>query len=145
MLFDVVELPDAERQFLKQPSADVTTSSTLETILPRDLTQPRTDAVTAVPTALPERYVQMIPAVGEVHGANGTFWRSDLWLYNPADTGIDVTIRRVVRPDQTSVRHLPAHASLALRDVLSAARSRGTRAAPAVAFRPGARSAAFRR
>jgi hypothetical protein len=120
MLFDVVELPDAERQFLKQPSADVTTSSTLETILPRDLTQPRTDAVTAVPTALPERYVQMIPAVGEVHGLNGTFWRSDLWLYNPADTGIDVTIRRVVRPDQTSVRHLPAHASLALRNVLSA-------------------------
>ena len=119
MLFDVVELPDSQRQFLKQPVSEVTNASTLETILPADLSQPRTDAVTAVPGALPERYVQMIPAIGELHGLNGTSWRSDLWLYNPADTDVDVTIRRVVRPDQTSVRHLAAHGSLALRNVLS--------------------------
>jgi hypothetical protein len=119
MLFDIVELPSTQRQFLKQATNDVTSSSTLETILPSDLSQPRTDAVTAVPSALPARYVQMIPAVGEVHGLNSTFWRSDLWLYNPADTDIDVTLRRVVRPDQTSLRHVPAHGSVAIQNVLS--------------------------
>jgi hypothetical protein len=61
----------------------------------------------------------MIPAVGELHGQSNTFWRSDLWLYNPADIDVDVTIRRVVRPDQTVVRYLPAHGSLAVQNVLS--------------------------
>jgi hypothetical protein len=119
MLFDVVELPNSMRQFLKQPTSDVTTATVIDSISPADVTQPRIDAVTAVPAALPERYVQMIPAIGELHGQNNTFWRSDLWLYNPADTDTDVTLRRVVRPAQTSVRHLPAHGSLALRNVLS--------------------------
>ena len=119
MLFDVVQLPDLQRQFLKQPAGDMTTSSTLESISPSDLSQPRTDAVTAIPTALPERYVQMIPAIGELHGLNGTFWRSDVWLYNPADTDVDVTIRRVVRPASTSTQHLAAHGSAVLRNVLS--------------------------
>jgi hypothetical protein len=119
MLFDVVQLPDLQRQFLKQPAGDSTTSSILESISPSDLSQPRTDAVTAIPTALPERYVQMIPAIGEVRGLNSTFWRSDVWLYNPADTDADVTIRRVVRPEQTSTQHLPAHGSIVLRNVLS--------------------------
>jgi hypothetical protein len=118
-LFDVVQSSGVQ-QFLKQATSDATTPSVLETIYPFGLTGPRVDAVTAIPTTLPERYVQMIPAVGEVHGLNNTFWRSDLWLYNPADSDVDVTIRRVVHPEQTSVRHLPAHGSVALRNVLSA-------------------------
>ncbi|MEA2237005.1 MAG: hypothetical protein QOC81_1729 [Thermoanaerobaculia bacterium] len=118
-LFDIVEWPNSG-DFLRQPTSDVTSASVIESILPRDTTTPRVDAVTSVPTALPERYVQMIQAIGEVHGLNGTFWRSDLWLYNPAVVDVDVIIRRVVRPDQISVRHLPAHGSLALRNVLNA-------------------------
>jgi hypothetical protein len=118
-LFDVVELPDLRRQFLKQPASNATVASTLESVAPSDLSQPRVDSVTAIPGALPERYVQMIPAIGELHGLNGTFWRSDMWLYNPADTDIDVTIRRVVRPESTSTQHLAAHGSVVLRDVLS--------------------------
>jgi hypothetical protein len=61
----------------------------------------------------------MIPAVGELHGLNGTFWRSDVWLYNPAESDVDVTIRRVVRPASTSTQHLAAHGSVVLRNVLS--------------------------
>lgn len=118
-LFDVVELPDLRRQFLKQPASNATVASTLESVAPSDLSQPRVDSVTAVPGALPERYVQMIPAIGELHGLNGTFWRSDVWLYNPADTDVDVTIRRVVRPESASTQHLAAHGSAVLRNVLS--------------------------
>ncbi len=118
-LFDVVELPDLQRQLLKQPTSNATAVSMLESVSPNDLSQPRVDSVTAVPGALPERYVQMIPAIGEVHGLNGTFWRSDVWLYNPADTDVDVTMRRVVRPESSSTQHLAAHASVVLRNVLS--------------------------
>ncbi len=115
-LFDLVFVR-YESQFLEQPTNAATTSSVLESGY--DATGLRVDAVTAIPVTLPDRYVQMIPAVGELHGLNGTFWRSDLWLYNPADSDVDVTIRRVVKPDQTSVQHLAAHGSIALRNVLS--------------------------
>jgi hypothetical protein len=118
-LFDVVEQPDLLRQFLKQPTSNAMSVSTIDTIFPSNLSQPRVDSVTAIPAALPERYVQMIPAVGELHGLNGTFWRSDVWLYNPSDAGADVTIRRVVRPESTSTQHLAAHGSVVLRNVLS--------------------------
>ncbi|HEX9460474.1 MAG TPA: hypothetical protein VGA84_15080 [Thermoanaerobaculia bacterium] len=118
-LFDVVELGDFRRQFLKQPTSNAAAVSMLESVAPFDLSQPRVDSVTAVPGALPERYVQMIPAIGELHGLNGTFWRSDVWLYNPADTDVDVTMRRVVRPESTSTQHLAAHGSVVLRNVLS--------------------------
>src|SRR5205823_13183569 len=80
--------------------------------------QPHTDSSTSVSDPLPERYVQVIPAIGETPGANGTFWHSDLWLYNPAADAIDVTLRRVARPQQVTTRHLAAHGSLAIRDVL---------------------------
>ncbi|HEX7678436.1 MAG TPA: hypothetical protein VF713_09950 [Thermoanaerobaculia bacterium] len=118
-LFDVVEQPDLRRQFLKQPTSNATAASIVESVAPSDLSQPRVDSVTAIPGALPERYVQMIPAIGELHGLNGTFWRSDVWLYNPADTDVDVTIRRVVRPESASTQHLAAHGSVVLRNVLS--------------------------
>jgi hypothetical protein len=118
-LYDIVQLPDYTNQFLKQPASNVTASSLIESIAPADLSQPRLDSVTAIPEALPERYVQMIPAIGELHGQGNTFWRSDLWLYNPAGTDVDVTIRRVVRPEQTTVRHIPAHGSIALQNILS--------------------------
>ena len=118
-LYDIVQLPSDQRQFLMQPAGNVTAYSLIDSIAPADLSQPRLDSVTAIPETLPERYVQLIPAIGELHGQGNTFWRSDLWLYNPADTGVDVTMRRVVRPDQTTVRHLPAHGSLALQNILN--------------------------
>jgi len=78
----------------------------------------RIDSVTTVPDPVPDRYIQVIPAIGETPGANGTFWHSDLWLYNPSGDGITVNLRRVVKPQQVAARFIPAHGSLALRDVL---------------------------
>ncbi|MEA2338098.1 MAG: hypothetical protein QOE82_2105, partial [Thermoanaerobaculia bacterium] len=118
-LYEIVQLPSDQRQFLKQPTNNVAAASLIDSIAPADLSQPRLDSVTAIPETLPERYVQLIPAIGELHGQGNTFWRSDLWLYNPADTDVDVTIRRVVRPEQTTVRHLPAHGSIALQNILN--------------------------
>jgi hypothetical protein len=115
-LFDVVADRFYRIQFLKQAANNLTTSSVLEAV---DSSSLHTDATTAIPVTLPDRYVQMIPAVGELHGLNGTFWRSDLWLYNPADSDVDVTIRRVTKPEQLSVQHLAAHGSVAMRNVLN--------------------------
>jgi len=88
MLFDVVLLPDSEELFLKQPTPNAATVSLLDSVFPPGVAQVHTDAVASVPIALPARYVQVIPAIGELNGLSGTFWRSDVWLYNPSETDI---------------------------------------------------------
>jgi hypothetical protein len=92
--------------------------STVDLAAVTTVTQPLAASTTAVLDSLPERYVQVVPAIGEAPGTNGTFWHSDLWLYNPASDAVDVTLRRVARPQVTSTQHLAAHGSLAIRDVL---------------------------
>src|SRR4051812_15907498 len=48
-LYDIVQLPSDQRQFLKQPVSNVTAASVIESIVPADLSQPRLDSVTAIP------------------------------------------------------------------------------------------------
>ncbi len=110
-LFELLDLPDNSNQVLSQQST--VDMGTVTTVM-----QPPIASMTAVPAPLPERYLQVIPAIGETPGANGTFWHSDLWLYNPAGDAVDVTLRRVARPQVVSAQHLAAHGSLAIRDVL---------------------------
>ncbi len=117
-------LPDTNgavlsRVLQQRPTTDLVAAATvIDRTMVSDFTQPIIDSVTAVAVPLPERYLQVIPAIGEAPGANGTFWHSDLWLYNPSSDAIDATIRRVAKPDQTQTQHLAAHASLSIRDVL---------------------------
>lgn len=118
-LFDIVDLRSASHQLVQQSTAEPPVVTVLDESFMSQLPTPRVDAVTGVPEQLPDRYVQVIPAVGEVRGANGTFWRSDVWLYNPAETDVDVNIRRVTRPEKTTLQHLPAHGSVALRNALA--------------------------
>ena len=119
-LMELFTVPSADERILQQRSTlDL---SAAPEIISRDTlhnsVDARIDSATAVSDLLPGRYVQVIPAIGETPGANGTFWHSDLWLYNPSNEGFDVSLRRVVKPQQVVTRFLPAHGSLALRDVL---------------------------
>jgi len=118
-LFEHFQVSSSAQVFQQRSTTDLVAAPTV--IETRDISnfrEPRTDASAAVSDPLPDRYVQVIPAIGETPGANGTFWHSDLWLYNPAADAIDVTLRRVVKPQQVTTRHLTAHSSLAIRDVL---------------------------
>jgi hypothetical protein len=117
-LFELSRTDGNERLLLQRPTADPNAAAFVERSDMRDLTQPRIDSTAAISDPLPDRYVQVVPAIGETPGAGGTLWHSDLWLYNPAADAIDVTLRRVVKPQQVTTRHFAAHSSLALRDVL---------------------------
>lgn len=75
--------------------------------------------VTALPGTLPEEYEQTIPVVGHTPGARGTYWTSDLWLYNPSSTSIAVNIRRVTALGKNKNMEIAAHASLRINDVLT--------------------------
>ncbi|MCG6964498.1 MAG: hypothetical protein LJE95_14670 [Acidobacteria bacterium] len=66
----------------------------------------------------PTEKVQTIPIVAHTSGKNGTFWTSDLYLYNPSSTPMTVMIRRVVAPDVAKTVDILAHGSLAIPDVL---------------------------
>lgn len=107
------------RTLQQQSTSDVTTAPSIIESMPADTSSQQIDSVTALSDPLPDRYVQVIPAIGETPGANGTFWHSDLWLYNPAAEAIDITLRRVARPDRAMTQHLAAHASLPIRNVLT--------------------------
>jgi hypothetical protein len=63
---------------------------------------------------------QLVPAVGRTPGANGTQWRSDLWIFNPDNQPISFRLRRVTRPDEWHEYELGPHASFAINDVLGA-------------------------
>lgn len=67
-----------------------------------------------------ETYTQMIAGIGDTPGAHGTYWRSDLWLFNPADEPTVVTLRRVSNRSVPSQVTLPAKASHKIDNVLAA-------------------------
>ena len=56
----------------------------------------RTNDATYFPPDLPSPFVRTIPAIGHVDGANGSRFRSDLFLFNPSDQvkGITLTAKR---------------------------------------------------
>jgi len=68
---------------------------------------------------LPAEKVQTIPIVVHTAGRNGTFWTSDLYLFNPSADPLTVSIRRVAKPDETKTVELAAHGSRTIPDVLS--------------------------
>jgi len=119
-LFEVIENSHYEWMIEQLPTDGVTAASIVDKGSTFNPPQMYPDAVTAVPDPLPERYVQLIPAIGETPGRNDTLWRSDLWLYNPSSDPVDVKIRRVVKPDQTKTYSIAAHASLSIPDALKA-------------------------
>ncbi|HEX8154014.1 MAG TPA: PKD domain-containing protein, partial [Thermoanaerobaculia bacterium] len=67
----------------------------------------------------------IVPAVGRAPGANGTFWRSDVTLFNPSDERMLVAIRYLAagadnRNVTSSSVSLSAHQTVVLEDILSA-------------------------
>ncbi len=67
----------------------------------------------------PAEKVQTIPIVVHAPGKNGTFWTSDLYLYNPSADPVTISVRRVARPAGTRTIELPGHGSRVITDVLS--------------------------
>lgn len=97
------------------------------TIRPADLSRPDEIipsgnrlplAMTGLDAGLPETYLQVVPAIARAPGALGTFWQSDVWIFNPSDEPSTFSIRRVSKPDVTIERTLAPHASLELADAL---------------------------
>lgn len=69
--------------------------------------------------ALPQDHEQTIPIVAEAPGREGTWWHTDLWLYNPSPSPTTLTIRRVSDPDQHRAVPLPGHGSRRIPNVLA--------------------------
>lgn len=67
----------------------------------------------------PERYEQIVPAIGNGPGANGTSWRSDVWFFNPSDRAVTFSARRVSAPDAVIELNLAPKASFELVDALA--------------------------
>ena len=72
----------------------------------------------------PEGDSLIVPAVGRAPGANGTFWRSDVTLFNPTSTRMILGIRYLVagadnRNASTSTLSLNAGRTFVLADVLN--------------------------
>ncbi len=67
----------------------------------------------------PSQKVQTIPIVVHTSGKNGTFWTSDLYLYNPSAEAMTVSVRRVTKPDTVKSVELAAHGSAAIPDALA--------------------------
>jgi len=65
---------------------------------------------------LPPGFRSVIPAVGRAPGANGTFWRSDVRLFNPTSTTISLTLRYRLA---TAPLTLAPNQTVTLRDVVS--------------------------
>ena len=67
----------------------------------------------------------IVPAVGRAPGANGTFWRSDVTLFNPTSERMLVAIKYLAagadnRNATSSTVSLSAHQTLVIADILSA-------------------------
>jgi hypothetical protein len=82
----------------------------------------RTNDPTYFPPDLPSLYVRTIPAIGHVDGANGSRFRSDLFLFNPTERPQTVTLtaKRWDLPENESLvtLTLAAGESRTIRDVL---------------------------
>lgn len=117
--FHLFSYSAADHRLIRQ-SADLTTEELIDRTVPQDysLGKPFTGSMAAVPETLPEQWVQVVPAIGYGAGANGTQWRSDVYLYNPSDEAMDVSIRRVARPERTVEFSLAARSSLTQDNVL---------------------------
>ena len=103
------------------------TGPSFVTIRPADLSRPDEVipsgnriplAMTPLAPGLPETYLQVVPAIARATGALGTFWQSDVWIFNPSDEPSTFSIRRVSKPDVTIERTLAPHASVELADAL---------------------------
>lgn len=73
---------------------------------------------------MPSGSQETIPAIGRVAGANGTFWRSDVRLFNAGGTAMGVTLRYLpAGADDRSAQSLPVTIlpmqTVVLSDVLS--------------------------
>jgi hypothetical protein len=82
----------------------------------------RTNDPTLFPPDLPSSYVRTIPAIGHVDGANGSKFRSDLFLFNPSDSPqpLTLTAKRWDLPEPEAMVNLTLEAgeSRTIRDVL---------------------------
>jgi hypothetical protein len=82
----------------------------------------RTNDPTYFPPDLPSPYVRTIPAIGHVDGANGSRFRSDLFIFNASDETKSITLsakRWDVPENETTVNvSLRPRESRTIRDVL---------------------------
>ena len=82
----------------------------------------RTNDPTYFPPDLPSPYVRTIPAIGHVDGANGSRFRSDLFLFNPSERSQTVTLTAkrwdVAENESLVMLTLAAGESRTIRDVL---------------------------
>ena len=98
------------------------TMTTVETILDGDdfeTDDPFPWTLTRLPSQPPATFEQTIPIVVRAAGKGGTWWSSELWLYNPADEPTAVTVRRIVKPTVSKTVELPAHGSRRIGDVVT--------------------------
>ncbi|HUR79945.1 MAG TPA: PKD domain-containing protein, partial [Thermoanaerobaculia bacterium] len=70
--------------------------------------------IQAVPAPVEQSLI--LPAVGRAPGANGTFWRSDVTLFNPTSDAINLTLRYNGTDKNVT---LPARQTVVMADVLS--------------------------
>lgn len=89
-----------------------------ETLLAGKEAQATFSGVTSLSEAEPELYEQLLPAVADVAGLNGTYWRSDAWLFNPSDQPMDITLERVSAPGTAKRVALGARQSMKISNVL---------------------------
>ena len=66
----------------------------------------------------PEMHEQLIPVIAEVEGRHGTFWSTDIWLFNPSDEATTVHLRRLSNDVETTLT-LGPRASTHIPNVLS--------------------------
>ncbi|HEY6065618.1 MAG TPA: hypothetical protein VIY96_05650, partial [Thermoanaerobaculia bacterium] len=82
----------------------------------------RTNDLTYFPPDLPSPYVRTIPAIGHLDGANGSKFRSDLFLFNSSDQAqpITLTAKRWDLPEAETIVNLTLlpRESRTIRDVL---------------------------
>ena len=81
--------------------------------------EPRPLTFARLAPTLPSTFEQTIPIVAHTSGVNGTYWTSDLWLYNPSASATTVTVRRVAAPGVTRTVELGPHASWHITDALA--------------------------
>jgi len=77
------------------------------------------DAFAALPGTLPANFEQAIPIIADTPGANGTYWSSELWLFNPSAKVTTIRVRRVSNPDAERTVDLLANASVRIPDALA--------------------------
>lgn len=96
--------------------------TTVETILDADdfeTDDPFPWTLTRLPSQPPATCEQTIPIVVRAAGKGGTWWSSELWLYNPSDEPTAVTVRRIVKPAVSKTVELPARGSWRIGDVVT--------------------------